>query len=354
MPTIVEVARKARVSATTVSHVVNGTRFVSPEARSRVELAIDRLGYHPNALARSLRRGQSQTLGMLLPDSGNPFFAEMGRAVEQAAFEAGYGVVLCNTENDRARERHYLLVLARRQVDGIVLVAAAEHGEALRLLLQGRMPVVATDRERPGLALDTVVASHEEGGALAVRHLLALGHRRIACVAGPPGLSPSDLRVAGWRRALEEAGVEPAAVLHGDFHPAAGASAARALLAGRRPPTAVFACNDLMAIGVLRAAAALGRRVPGDLAVVGYDDIELSAYVTPPLTTVAQPKRELGREAVRLLLERIASPRQAARRAVLPVELRVRASCGAGPEEGASDESRGGSVAVHAVPRRKP
>jgi LacI family transcriptional regulator len=238
-------------------------------------------------------------------------------------------------------------------VDGIVLVAAAEHGEALRVLLRGRMPVVATDRERPGLALDTVTANHEEGGGIAARHLLALGHRRIACVAGPPGLSPSDQRVAGYRRALEEAGVEAGAVLHGDFHPAAGADAARALLAGRRPPTAIFACNDLMAMGVLRAAAELGRRVPADLAVVGYDDIELASYLTPSLTTVAQPKRELGREAVRLLLDRIGSPRLPSRREVLPVALRVRRSCGGTEEEDTSRQSGAGAFTEHGAARRR-
>jgi len=357
MATIVEVARRARVSPTTVSHVVNGTRFVSAEARARVEHAILALGYRPNALARSLRRGQSHTLGLLLPDSGNPFFAEMGRAVEQAASEAGFSVILCNTENDRARERHYLGALARKQVDGIVLVAAEERGQALQGLLRARMPVVATDRERPGLAVDTVVAEHERGGELATRHLLSLGHRRIACIAGPRALSPSALRVAGWRRALEEAGAEadPALLVHGDFHPGTGAAAARALLALPRPPTAVFACNDLMALGVLRAAAELGRRVPDDLAVVGYDDIELAPFASPPLTTVAQPKREMGREAVRLLTARIADRSRPPQRTVLPVALRVRRSCGA--EAAAAPRRRGTSpgagVVLDAVPRRK-
>jgi LacI family transcriptional regulator len=346
MPTtIVEVARRARVSPTTVSHVVNGTRFVSREARGRVELAIDALGYRPNALARSLRCGRSHTLGLVLPDSGNPFFAEMGRAVEQDAFEAGYSVILCNTENDRAKERHYLGVLARKQVDGIVLVAAEERGEALRGLLRSRMPVVATDRERPGLALDLVVADHEQGGALATRHLLALGHRRIACIAGPPGLSPSDRRVAGYRRAMEEAGAEPPLVHHGDFHAASGSAAGRALLALARPPTAVFACNDLMALGVLRAAAERGRQVPADLAVVGYDDIELAPFVTPALSTVAQPMREMGREVVKLLVNRIGDGHLPRQREVLPVTLEVRQSCGAvaqaarRPEGGATRSS---------------
>ncbi|HET9596081.1 MAG TPA: LacI family DNA-binding transcriptional regulator [Anaeromyxobacteraceae bacterium] len=331
MATMVEVARRARVSTSTVSHVVNGTRFVSPAARDRVQEAIGALGYRPNALARSLRVGQSHTLGLVVPDSANPFFAEVGRAVEQAAFAAGFSVILCNTENDAEREERYLTVLARKQVDGIVLVAAGERGGAARSLARSGVPVVAMDRERRGIAVDTVVADHRLGGRLATSHLARLGHRRIACVAGPARLSPSALRVAGYRDALREADLplDPALLVHGDFRPAGAAAAARALLASARPPSAVFACNDLMALGVLSAAAAAGRRVPADLAVVGYDDIELAAFTAPPLTTVVQPRRELGRAIVDLLLDRTRHRERAARRVVLPVELRIRASCGA-------------------------
>jgi LacI family transcriptional regulator len=331
MATIVEVARRARVSTSTVSHVVNRTRFVSPASRGRVEAAIQELGYRPNALARSLRVGQSHTLGLVIPDSANPFFAEVGRAIELAAFEASFSVILCNTENDRAKEQLYLSVLAKKQVDGIVLVAADERGDSARSLLRGQVPVVAMDREHPGLTLDEVLADHRLGGRLATRHLLALGHRRIGCITGPARLSPSVQRLAGYRRALREAGMpfDDALVVQGDFHPAAGAAAARALLQLPRPPTAVFACNDLMALGVLSAAAAAGRRVPDDLAVVGYDGIELAAFATPSLTTVAQPKGEMGREIVKVLLNRIRDRGLPPQREVLPVELQVRQSCGA-------------------------
>jgi LacI family transcriptional regulator len=332
MTTIVEVARRAKVSTSTVSHVVNGTRFVSPPARARVEAAIRALGYRPNALARSLRVGQSHTLGLVVPDSANPFFAEMGRAIELAAFQAGFSVILCNTENDRGKERLYLAVLAKKQVDGIILVAAEERGDAVAGLLRGRLPVVAIDRERPGLKLDTVLTDHRMGGRLATGHLIGLGHRRIGCITGPARLSPSRLRLAGYRRALREAGIGPddLLVVEGDFHPSSGAAAARALLQRPRPPTAIFACNDLMAMGVLSAAAASGRRVPADLAVVGYDDIELAPFTTPPLSTVAQPRREMGREIVKLLVNRIGDRDLPPQREVLPVALQVRQSCGAG------------------------
>jgi len=331
MATIVEVAKRARVSTSTVSHVINRTRFVSDEARARVEAAIAALGYRPNSLARSLRVGQSHTLGLVLPDSANPFFAELGREIEQAAFEAGFSVFLCNTENDPEKERRYLNVLARKQVDGIVVVASDERADALRALARHGAPVLVMDRLRPGLALDSVLADHVGGARLATRHLARLGHRRIGFVGGPSHVSSSIQRLAGHREALEEAGLpfDEALAVSGDFHPESGRSAAQRLLDLSRPPTAILACNDLMAIGVLRAAAERGRVVPRDLAVVGYDDIELSAFTVPPLTTVAQPKREMGRRSVRLLAGRIRDERLPPQHQLLPVTLTVRESCGA-------------------------
>lgn len=353
MATIVEVARRARVSTSTVSHVLNGTRFVSPATRTRVEAAVAGLRYRPNALARSLRRGRSHTLGMIVPDSANPFFAEMGRAIELAAFEAGFSVILCNTENDRDKERLYLKVLAENQVAGVVLVAAGERDDSFESLAHGRLPVVAMDRERPGLALDTVLADHRLGGQLATRHLIGLGHRRIGCVTGPARLSPSVERLAGYRRALREADVplDEALVVRGDFHAATGAAAARALLGSPGRPTAVFACNDLMAMGVLSAAAAAGLRVPADLAVVGYDDIELAPFTIPSLSTVAQPKREMGQEVVKLLLNRIGDGRLPPQREVLPVSLRVRQSCGGTAQAARRPEGRWNEDEAAAVER---
>ncbi len=330
MATIHDVARRARVSASTVSHVVNGTRFVSAATRARVEDAIGSLGFRPNALARSLRRGQSHTLGLILPDSANPFFAEMGRELETSAFEAGFSVVLCNTENDREKERLYLNVLVRNQVDGILLVATGDRGDLRAALARDELPVVILDREASRPGLDSVIPDHFSGGLIATRHLLSLGHRRIACIGGPARLSSSVQRLAGYRQAMQDAGVRgfEELVRHGDFHPEAGWAAARQLLRGVRPPTAIFACNDLMAFGVLRAAVELGRSVPGELAVVGYDDIELSRYTVPPLTTVAQPKREMAREALRLMTRRIQGASLPPQRRPLPVSLVVRQTCG--------------------------
>jgi LacI family transcriptional regulator len=376
MASIMDVARRARVSPSTVSHALNRTRFVAADTRARVDEAVAALGYRPNAVARTLRSGRSHTLGLVLPDSANPFFAELGRAIELAAFEAGFSVILCNTENDADKEQRYVGLLTRRQVDGLVLVSAAASGDSLRALAHHRLPVVAMDRERPDLGIDTVLTDHLQGGWLATRHLLALGHRRIGCITGPADLSPSALRLAGYRRALVEAGAEAgggagaeagggagaeagggaasgpgggaeaeaALVRCGDFHPESGRRAALELLGLPRPPTAIFACNDLMAFGVLRAAAEVGRRVPQDLALVGYDDIVLSAFAGPPLTTVSQPCAEMGRATIGLMVRRIGERMLPPQQARLPAVLRVRQSCGGSPADApVPEEARGGS-----------
>jgi LacI family transcriptional regulator len=333
MSTIREVAGRARVSPTTVSHVLNATRFVSEEIRARVLSAMAELGYRPNAVARSLRRGRTHTLGLILPDSANPYFAELGREIEAAAFGRDHSVVLCNTEGDQRRERVYLDLLAKRQVDGLLYVPAGDRADVLRGLLHRPLPVVLVDRDLAGAPVDVVLSDKRGGARLATRHLIALGHRRIGCIGGPSSLAMSGRRLQGYRDALAEAGlpVDEGLVLRGDYRPQSGWAAARSLLALADPPTAIFAANDLMAIGVLRAAGELGRRVPGDLAVVGFDDIELASYTTPPLTTVSQSAGEVGRAAVELLLERLADPARPPVRRTLETRLVVRASCGNRP-----------------------
>jgi LacI family transcriptional regulator len=333
MTTIREVAKAAGVSSTTVSHVINGTRFVSEGVRVRVLTAMHALGYQHNVLARSLRRGETRTIGLILPDSANPFFAKVGRGIEAAAFDRAYSVVLCNSEGNLAREEHYTEVLTQKQVDGIIFVAAGDRTGSLSLLLDRGVPSVLIDRDLPDAKVDAVLADNRQGGYLATRHLLALGHRRIACISGPSNISPSADRVTGYRQALADAGlpVDETLILRGDFHLESGWAAASELLRRPAPPTAIFACNDLMAIGVIRAAADLARRIPEELAVVGFDDIELAAYCVPPLTTVLQPTTGMGRRAVQLLIDRIADPELPHRREIFPTILTVRASCGGRP-----------------------
>jgi LacI family transcriptional regulator len=328
MATIREVAESAGVSYATVSHVINNTRLVSPETRQRVLTAMEALNYRPNALARSLRQGKTNTLGLVLPDSANPFFAEISRGIEDEAFKKGYSVFLCNTELDTQRELFYVDVLSKKQVDGIIFVAAGDQPDSLEYLRQRNMPVVMIDRDLPNVEVDAVLTDHSLGGYLATRHLLELGHTRIACIAGPSSITPSAERITGYRRALEEAGLpcDETLILRGDYHAQSGMEITHTILQMDPRPTAIFALNDLMALGALRAAAEEGCSVPSDLAVVGYDDLELAHFTNPPLTTIAQPKKEIGAQAIHLLVDRMSHKNRPPMRVVLPPELIVRRS----------------------------
>jgi len=326
MPTIREVAEKAGVSYTTVSHVINNTRYVSENVRERVLSAMKELGYRPNALARSLRRGETKTIGLILPDSANPFFAEIGRVIENAAFRYEYNVILCNTEGDVTKERVYTEVLQNKQVDGIVFVATGDQPDALQEISERNLPVVVIDRDSGQFELDTVITDNRTGGAQAANFLAHTQDLKVACITGPSNLTPSAQRVIGFQQSLAESGIQIREewIVKGDFHPNSGYQAAYQLLQSSDRPNAIFSCNDMMAIGVLRAAAELGISVPDDLQIVGFDDIELASYTHPPLSTVAQPKKEIGETAVRLLLERINDFELPARREILPTSLILR------------------------------
>jgi LacI family transcriptional regulator len=334
MATIKDVARQAAVSVTTVSHVVNGTRFVSDDARQRVQQAIDALRYVPSALARSLKNNRTHTIGTMIPNCSNPYFAEIVRGIEDACFAAGFTVVLCNSDDDPRKQGQYLRVLTEKQVDGLIVVSSGGDSELGMALRDAEMALVLVDREVENLNADLVEVNHERGGYLAARHLIELGHRRIACISGPLALSPSAQRVQGCRRALAEAGLGAldAMLREADFTSAGGHAAMRDLLAAGPRPTGVFACNDLSAIGAMAAAAQAGLSVPRDVSIIGFDDIALAAYASPPLTTVAQPKHRLGTLAASLLLERIAQRDLASRRRILQPALRLRQSTAAAPK----------------------
>ncbi len=330
MTTILQVAKRAGVSPTTVSHVINKTRFVSEAVTVRVQDAMRELGYQPNALARSLRRGETGTLGLILPDSANPFFAEIGRAIEMEAFKAGYSVVLCNTEDDAQKEELYTDVLSKKQVDGIIFASTGEQSDSVQKLLRQGLPLVLIDRQLPGVEADTVLTNNRLGGAQAALRLAQLGHRSIACITGPSYLTPSADRVTGFVETLESLGIPRSSVRleRGDFHPESGYQAGfRMLREVNERPTAVFCSNDMMAIGLYRAATELRLCIPEDLTVIGFDDIELSCYFNPPLSTIMQPKADIGHAAVSMLLERIKDHELPPRRQVFEPRLVVRKSC---------------------------
>ncbi len=330
MATLRDVARRAGVSIATVSYVLNGTRSVSPEVEARVREAVRALQYRPNRLARGLRRKCTHVIGLVVPDSANPFFAEIARGLEDLSFAHDHSVILCNSDGDPAKEQRYLGVLIEQQVDGIALVSVRSTPAHLSMLRQRGIPFVVVDRDLPGLEADCVLADNFQGGYLATRHLLERRHRRIACITGPSELTPSADRVRGYRKALEEAGIRPPEVWvrRGDFRAESGYEAARFFLGlpAEVRPTAIFACNDLMAIGAMRAIGEAGLSIPDDIALVGFDDILLASYVIPPLTTVAQPTYEMGRMAGDLLLRRLGEPDRPPARLILPVRLVVRQS----------------------------
>jgi len=330
MATIKQVAQVAGVSFTTVSHVLNNTRPVSDEARAAVLAAVEQLHYVPSALARALKCRSTGTIGLIIPNNTNPYFSEVARGIEDSCYAAGYSVILCNSDDDPVKQREYLNVLLTKRCDGLILSALADRdGELLHKM---KVPAVLLDRAPCDLSLDSVAVDNRAGGLLAARHLLGLGRRRIACIAGPQEVGISNERIDGVRGALQDAGVvfDAALCRHSDFSSAGGYAAALELLALPldQRPDALFCCNDLMAFGALRAAAELGIAVPGQLAVVGFDDIDLASFVHPPLTSVAQNTRELGHITAACLLARIADPalpRQ--QRSVAPV-LHVRGSSG--------------------------
>ncbi len=326
---IKDVAKHAQVSISTVSHVVNGTRFVGAEATERVQMAIKELSYVPSSVARSLKSQNTHTLGMLVPNCSNPYFSEIMRSIEERCFELGYNLILCNTYDRPERQTKYLQILMEKRVDGLILITASKPDQ-WKLPAKLKMPVVLVDREVNNHYCDLVETAHEHGTKLATQHLLDLGHRRIACMAGPKGLSPSDQRIKGWQAALQQASLQASVLVHGDFTSQGGYETMLELLATwqnhQTKPSAVVICNDLMAIGALCAVHEQGLQVPRDLSIVGFDDIELSRFTNPPLTTVRQPKQAMGIHAVEMLVERIKGKRSATQTLLLTPELCVRGS----------------------------
>lgn len=253
----------------------------------------------------------------------------MARGIEEEGFERDYKAVLCASQGDPAKENSCLNLVRTKQVDGVVLVAASGDAERVQALITQGAPLVACDSEWPGLDIDTVIADNEDAGVQATAYLITLGHERVGCIAGPADLSIGNRRLKGYRRALKNAGIpfDAELVARGDFRNRGGFDAMNELLDLDEPPTAVFACNDLMAMGAICAASKRRLGIPEDVAIVGCDDIGLAAFTNPSLTTVRLPKRKMGAIAVEMLVSRIEGEKGLARRYMLPVDLVVRDSC---------------------------
>jgi LacI family transcriptional regulator len=332
--TIKDVAREAGVSVGTASQALRASPAVREATRKRVLAVAKRLRYQPSAVARGLVTRRTHTVGLLISDIANPFFIRAVRAVEDVAQENGYTVILCNTDEDPAKEMQYLRVLMEKRVDGIILATTAGSLRSVRDVRWRRVPLVLFDRELSGIATDTVKVDGVLGGRLATQHLLDLGHRRIAIIHGPVVRSTGAERLQGYLEALKAAGIRPipALIREGNFKQDSGRELARQLLHVSPAPTALFCTNNLMTVGALQTLGERGIRIPKDLSLVGYDDMEWWTLTHPPLTTVGQPVYDLGREAMRLLLEQIgAKGRRRPQRVVLKPELLVRDSCGPPP-----------------------
>ena len=307
--TISDVAARAGVSTATVSRVLAGVSRGRPRTRARVLEAAEALDYRPSGVARSLKRRTTQMLGLVITDITNPFFPELVRAVEDGAQASGYALLLGNSVADPARELAYLELLAGRRVDGLIIAAADIAERHAEWLARTALPIVLVNGESTDGRHAAALSDNHGGGRLGAEHLLGLGHRRLGLISvAEPDHAARD-RADGIRDALTAAGLDPAAleVAVGARHVSGGEAAMATLLARVDPPTAVLCHNDVMAIGALRAARAAGLRVPDDVSVVGFDDIDLAAYAEPPLTTIAQDTRLLGRWGVEALVARIAA-----------------------------------------------
>ncbi|TDC32362.1 LacI family transcriptional regulator [Micromonospora sp. 15K316] len=305
---IKEVARHAGVSLGTVSNVLNRPDMVSPTTRQRVLDAIAELGYVRNDSARQLRAGQSRTIAIVVLDVANPFFTDMVRGAEQVVEETGAMLIVCNSGEDSARERRHLELLEEQRVRGVLITPVGDGPQPhLEKLIDRGIPVVLVDRGTGRASRCSVAVDDVQGGRLAMDHLLDQGHRRIAYVGGPLSIAQVAERHAGAAAALEDrdTGAELRVAATTSLTVTAGRRAAEELLAlpARQRPTAVFCANDLLALGVLQELTARGVRVPADIAIVGYDDIEFAAAAAVPLSSVRQPREQLGRTAAELLLE---------------------------------------------------
>jgi LacI family transcriptional regulator len=332
--TIRDVALRAGVSKSTVSHVVNGTRFVETETKARVLQAIADLGYRPSTVARSLTTNRTHTIGVIVSDTSNHFFGELIRGIERVMHPARYNLVVCNTDETLEREEHYLNLLLAHQVDGIIAAATTHRWEAVESAALQQCPIVFVDRHFEGLDDYPYIGVDNAAGAYeGTRHLIRCGYRDIGILAGFQRLSSMRERLEGFQRALEEQNIRipDSWVATSPLGAEAGREAARQLLSLPQRPRAIFVNNNFLSLGALLAIQDLKLRCPEDIALVGFDDHPWAVVTNPPLTVIRQPVCDLGEQSARLLLGCINGDTPVERRTMLKCELIVRKSCGYQP-----------------------
>lgn len=308
MATIKDVAKLAGVSTTTVSHVINKTRFVAPETEKLVLNAIQTLNYSPSAVARSLKVNTTRSIGMIVTTSEAPYFAEIIHAVEERCYRQGYSLFLCNTQNDPDKIKNHLEMLAKKRVDGVLVMCAEYTQDSLDLLANFTdIPMVVMDWGPSNQNSDIIQDNSFAGGYMATKYLIDNGHTSIGIISGELIKTTAKTRYAGFVKAMEEANlnINPNWIMEGFFEPEDGYECMNKILQQEELPTAVFCCNDVMALGAISAIGEKGLKVPDDISIIGYDNIHASRFYSPPLTTIHQSKSRLGAQAVNLLFQRI-------------------------------------------------
>ncbi|ENM6579767.1 substrate-binding domain-containing protein [Vibrio alginolyticus] len=309
MATMKDIAKLAGVSTSTVSHVINKTRFVSEEISERVNNAAKELNYYaPSALARSLKVNRTKTIGMLVTTSTNPFFGEVVKGVERSCYQKGYSLILCNTEGDNERMRQSINTLLQKRVDGLILMCSSLEGERIDVFERyPDIPVVVMDWGPMLFTSDKIQDNSLRGGYLAAKYLIDCGHTEIGCITGPLIKHQAQMRYEGYKRAMNEAGLEFNAnwIIESDFECEGGYQAFKKMAQRGALPSSIFVSNDMMAMGVINAANELGIKVPDDLSIIGYDDIHIAKFMSPSLTTIHQPKYRLGQAAVETLVRKL-------------------------------------------------
>ncbi|WP_386686582.1 HTH-type transcriptional repressor PurR [Lonepinella sp. MS14437] len=308
MATIKDVAKIAGVSTTTVSHVINKTRHVAEDTKQAVLNAIRTLSYSPSDVARSLKINTTKSIGMIVTTSESPYFAEIIHAVENHCYRQGYSLFLCNTQNDTKKIKNHLEMLAKKRVDGVLIMCAEYHQESIDLFNNFQdLPLVVMEWGIQHSNNDMILDNSFNGGYLATQHLIENGHQKIGIISGELNKTTAQTRFQGFEKAMSDAGLtlNPNWIQEGSFEPEDGYECMNKILEQQELPTAVFCCNDVMALGAISAITEKGLRVPDDISIIGYDNIHSSRFYAPPLTTIHQSKARLGERALQLLLERI-------------------------------------------------
>ncbi|MCI1209517.1 MAG: LacI family transcriptional regulator [Treponema sp.] len=329
MITIHDVAKKAGVSTATVSHVCNNTRYVSDDLRQKVFDAMKELNYKPNLMARRLKGGSLKTIGLIVPDCTNFFFAEISRAIDRCCFSLGYNIILCNTDNDMRQQSLYTDMLISKQVDGAIIISSDYSVNDINKFKQYSIPLVIADRESTDESVDSILVDNEKGAYQAVSYLLGLNLDTIACVTGPERVISSNQRLEGYKKALRDAGktVDEKYIFTGDFHFEGGIAAFEYFEKLPKIPDGVFALNDMMALGFIHRAISGGIKIPEQISVMGFDNTQLSKIMLPQLSTVAQPIEELAEISIRKLLEQIDHIETPVKKVILDPYLVIRDSC---------------------------